>query len=945
MKTSFVRFCCYLLAIFPMASLFVGCGALNQQNSGVVAIPAIQRGSVHGGSQPVSGSTIQLYAVGTTGDGSSATPLLTHAATTDANGNFTITGTYTCPTPASLVYIVATGGNPGLVAGTNNASLSLIAALGACNTLSSSTFIHISEVTTVAAVYALAPFMTSPSAVGSSPTDAQLLTDAFTLASQLVNFSTGSAPGTFVPPGYAVNIAQINTIANILATCINSAGGVAGDGSSCGHLFSLTTPPTIPPTSPPTNTSAALLLLASNPTLNTTAIYNLTSPSSPFQPQLPQAPPDLSVHLVPASGSSTFTISPASVNFPAATIGFSPPWQNITLTNNSQSSVTLSFPYNGNGAAGLNGFDFAVFNGNCYSIAPGASCTLQAAFVPTAVGSRSASYAILSTAPDSPQTVRLSGTGLAVSSNPLTASPSSVAFTQFGMPTTVTLTNYGTGTINIADINVHNGGSSSDSVNHWSQYNNCGSSLLAQSVCTVTVVANDLQANRTGASPPAVLTGSLTIVNDSSSGTLTLPLTTSSSYSASGAPLDFGNLQVGSTAQLTFTANSLNHGTEPIFSMHLSGPNASDFSLPQGPNCTPQPYPNDVICSLPIAFTPAVPGLRTANLLTTYGNVPLTGGGNGVTGTSFYVSPASLFLPPVLFPSSFGRSASVTIHNIGSTTLSFSTPTFTGPNAAMFTAPSDPCPSVAPGASCAVTVSSMPTLFGQASATITLTDTTSGMHQSIPVVITTSMSVPVPYTAPVTLNFPDTPQYQTSIPIILAVYAPNNDPVTISGNASVHAVSCTQTGTQCFSVQFAPSVVGPNSVYVNVTDTVTQAAISVLGTINGTIVGSPTLSLSSSALTFPLRPIGSTSIPQSVTLTNTGSGNAPLNFSSISLVGANSGDYILSNNCGSSLGAGGTCSISVSFSPTLVGTRTTTVQILSNAPTSPDIIQISGTAQ
>jgi hypothetical protein len=36
-----------------------------------------KHGAVHGGQQPVSGATIQLYAVGTTGDGSSSTPLLT----------------------------------------------------------------------------------------------------------------------------------------------------------------------------------------------------------------------------------------------------------------------------------------------------------------------------------------------------------------------------------------------------------------------------------------------------------------------------------------------------------------------------------------------------------------------------------------------------------------------------------------------------------------------------------------------------------------------------------------------------------------------------------------------------------------------------------------------------------------------------------------------------
>src|ERR1700677_99867 len=45
-------------------------------------------GAVHGGQQPVTGATLQLYAVGTTGDGSAATPLiLTTATTSDGSGN------------------------------------------------------------------------------------------------------------------------------------------------------------------------------------------------------------------------------------------------------------------------------------------------------------------------------------------------------------------------------------------------------------------------------------------------------------------------------------------------------------------------------------------------------------------------------------------------------------------------------------------------------------------------------------------------------------------------------------------------------------------------------------------------------------------------------------------------------------------------------------------
>ena len=117
-------------------------------------------GVVHGGQQPVSGATIQLYAVGTSGYGSTATGLISPSAQatpgialTDANGNFNITGQYSCPMGDPEVYLTATGGNPGLAPGTNNSAIVLVAALTDCNTLQANaakTTVILNEATTVA---------------------------------------------------------------------------------------------------------------------------------------------------------------------------------------------------------------------------------------------------------------------------------------------------------------------------------------------------------------------------------------------------------------------------------------------------------------------------------------------------------------------------------------------------------------------------------------------------------------------------------------------------------------------------------------------------------------------------------------------------------------------------------------------------------------------------
>jgi hypothetical protein len=127
-----------------LAFLLCGCGG-QKEGSSAPAPPLVKHGVVQGGAQTVSNSTIQLYAVGTTGDGSAATALLTQPVSTDASGEFDITGSYSCPSATSLVYVVAIGGNPGLAAGTDNTALTLMAALGACGGLTASTSIYVNE--------------------------------------------------------------------------------------------------------------------------------------------------------------------------------------------------------------------------------------------------------------------------------------------------------------------------------------------------------------------------------------------------------------------------------------------------------------------------------------------------------------------------------------------------------------------------------------------------------------------------------------------------------------------------------------------------------------------------------------------------------------------------------------------------------------------------------
>jgi len=95
--------------------------------------------------------------------------------------------------------------------------------------------------------------------------------------------------------------------------------------------------------------------------------------------------------------------------------------------------------------------------------------------------------------------------------------------------------------------------------------------------------------------------------------------------------------------------------------------------------------------------------------------------------------------------------------------------------------------------------------------------------------------------------------------------------------------------------------------------------------------------LSTTSLVFGNQALGTTSAAQLVTVTNNQAN--PLAVSSI----VATGDFAQKNNCGSTVVAGGKCKVSVTFTPTVVGTRTGSLTITDDAGSSPQIVSFSGT--
>jgi hypothetical protein len=106
-------------------------------------------------------------------------------------------------------------------------------------------------------------------------------------------------------------------------------------------------------------------------------------------------------------------------------------------------------------------------------------------------------------------------------------------------------------------------------------------------------------------------------------------------------------------------------------------------------------------------------------------------------------------------------------------------------------------------------------------------------------------------------------------------------------------------------------------------------------------VGQPIIQLSPSSIDFGSVQQGSSSPIRTILVANVGT--APLTISRISVGGASGNQFSQTNNC-SSIGAGGSCTISVTFTPTSTGSKSAFISLVYNASGSPANVSLSGVA-
>jgi hypothetical protein len=805
----------------PLAMLLaglVGCG----DGRGIAGPATVARGGqlsgrVHGGQQPVMGATIQLYAAGTSGDGSASLALIGTTVTTsdgtgnasnaNANagngynslpaGNFTITGDYGCPSSSAQVYLVSAGGNPGLAAGTNNKALTEAAFLGGCGALlaaGSGTTVNVTEVTTVGAAGALSGYMKTYAAVGSGTADLAQFTTQIGVVNELVSYASGTAPGPALPSGYSASTALVDTLSDVIAACVNSSGGAAtsatvNDGTSCGRLFSYATPAG---GVPPSDTIGALVDIFSHPAQNVASLYGLLPAAPPYQPDLASAPATWQLAVGP--NAVVPVISPNGGSFTSAeqvTIADATPGSTIYYTTDGSAATTASSVYtvpltvsssetikafatangsssatatavfsaqprvvllnpspsftaaygatsaaqiitienNGPGVLAIAGITLLGANAASFNetttcgatVASSDSCTITVSFTATVVATVSATISIADNAYGSPQVVNLSGTGTAPT---LTLSPTSLVLNYLigtpGATQAVTLTNPTAGVVSLGGIGLTGANAST-----FTETTTCGATLAAGASCSVSIGFS--------AGSAGTYSASLTITDNAPgspqtvalSGTSTLPTLTLSATSLSLVAL----AGTPSAAQTVTIANPT-AAVVNLSGILLTGTNASDFTE-QGTTCGAT-LGAGASCGVTLVLNAEAAGTYSASLAIADNATgsPQTVALTGLSSATALAANATTlsFTTPAETPSA---AQTVTITNVGGSSVVIDGVTLTGTNAASFNETTTCGATLGSGGSCAVTVTFSPFLAMSYSATLNVANSASGTAPAV----------------------------------------------------------------------------------------------------------------------------------------------------------------------------------------------------------------------
>ena len=288
-----------------------------------------------------------------------------------------------------------------------------------------------------------------------------------------------------------------------------------------------------------------------------------------------------------SDGPGAAVLSNTRLSFGDESLGASSAAQAVTLTNTASGTLNIT----GVNASG----DFRETDNCAAPLAPGASCSINIYFLPTAVGPRSGNITIADNAAGSPQSIALSGVGITgapgigLSASSLTFSGQVVGTTS--PPQVVTLSNGGTALLTISGM--VNGG---DAI----QSNNCPSSLPSGASCFINVMF------RAGGTGPR--SGTVTIESNAANNPQAITISGTGLRAAGPAAgltstsLVFPGQSVGGAGKPQ-TVQLLNSGTTPLYIANIAATSPASQTNHCAQTLAPKAH-----CTLTVNFVPVATG-------------------------------------------------------------------------------------------------------------------------------------------------------------------------------------------------------------------------------------------------------------------------------------------------------------------------------------------------
>nr|WP_315399800.1 choice-of-anchor D domain-containing protein [uncultured Duganella sp.] len=426
-------------------------------------------------------------------------------------------------------------------------------------------------------------------------------------------------------------------------------------------------------------------------------------------------------------------------------------------------------------------------------------------------------------------------------------------------------------------------------------------------------------------------------------------VTAAPAASLTPASLAFTGTAIGQTsAPLSTTLSNTGNAALNIGNISLGGAAAGDFALGGGTCANGAAVAAGASCTVQATFRPSSAGARAATLTITH---DATGGASTValsgTGNATPQATIALSAPSVNFGAQLTGAASavstINVSNSGQAALTFSSIAVGGANAGIFTLGGS-CAVATPlaaGANCSVTVQATPTSAGAYSGSLTIASNASNGNATVALSGSASAAAAALSATPSVLAFGQ----QT----IGAPAAAQTVVLANTGNVAVGLTRVALTGSPAFTiaggdcgatlavgascsvpVRFAPSAAGDAATTLGVTSNAPALQVAITGSGTTQAVGVPLLS-EAGPIAFADTQVGATAAVHTTTLSN--SGSAAFRIATLTLGGAQPGDFVLGGSCAANgvVGAGASCTITTALRPTAAGARAASLLVVTDA--------------